>query len=384
MSQFQTGNQITLLRNGAEYFPALEAAIHAAQHEIHLQAYIYEVDDIGKRIGSALMRAAKRGVAVHVLLDGFGSQNFPDDYLLTLNTAGVEVLFFRPKISPWTLKRNRLRRLHQKVAVMDGLLAFVGGINIIDDMNTQHGLSAPRLDYAVQVSGRMVADIHTRISRLWRHTAWLYLRSSGVKHLSVTPKPVGMMRGAFVVRDNVLHRRDIERAYLQAIQHAKKEITIANAYFLPGKRFRQALVDAAKRGVKVTLLLQGQKEYLWVYYASHAIYPMLLDAGIQIFEYQKSFMHSKVAVIDDLWATVGSSNIDPFSLLLSREANVVVNDQAFAESLKQDLVRTIRQGATHIGAEYWRKRSLLQRFITWMVYGMVRFVMGITGYSDKG
>lgn len=384
MSQFQTGNQITLLRNGAEYFPALEAAIHAAQHEIHLQAYIYEVDAIGNKIGAALMRAAKRGVAVHVLLDGFGSKDFPEDYLLTLNTAGVEVLFFRPKISPWTLKRNRLRRLHQKVAVVDGLLAFVGGINIIDDMNTQHGLSAPRLDYAVQVSGRMVADIHTRISRLWKHTAWLYLRSSGVNHLRVIPKPVGMMRGAFVVRDNVLHRRDIERAYLQAINHAKKEIMIANAYFLPGKRFRQALVDAAKRGVKVTLLLQGQKEYLWVYYASHAIYPMLLDAGIQIFEYQKSFMHSKVAVIDDLWATVGSSNIDPFSLLLSREANVVVNDQAFAESLKQDLVRTIRQGATHIGAEYWRKRSLSQRFITWMVYGMVRFVMGIIGYSDKG
>jgi len=143
--RFVHGNDIQLLRSGKEYFPALELAIDNAKHEIYLQAYIYEHDVTGIRIGNALINAAQRGVSVNILLDGFGSQYLPKRYVRTLRNAGIKLMFYRPKISPWTFKTNRLRRLHSKVAVIDGEIAFVGGINIIDDTNTPSQIP-PRID----------------------------------------------------------------------------------------------------------------------------------------------------------------------------------------------------------------------------------------------
>jgi cardiolipin synthase len=184
------------------------------------------------------------------------------------------------------------------------------------------------------------------------------------------------------LRDNILHRRDIEEAYLSAIANAKSEIIIANAYFLPGWRFRKALVEAAERGVKVKLLLQGRLEYFYMF-ASHAFYNQFLQQGIEIFEYHKSFMHSKVAVIDGEWATVGSSNIDPFSLLLAREANVVVKDKKFAQELRADILKTINDGAIQISTEKWQGRHIFGRFASWLAYGGLRLFLGVIGYSNE-
>src|SRR5664279_3796795 len=246
MMHFHSGNQVTLLRNGTEYFPALEAAIDSAQHEIYLQAYIYEADDTGLRIGAALKRAVQRNVSVNLLLDGFGSKDLSRDYVQELQAAGVEIIFYRPKISPWTFKRGRLRRLHVKVIVIDGRTAFIGGINIIDDMDVPHH-PGPRIDYAVSVEGSLLPTIRAYASRLWRRIAWSQLRPVHARpHLPAqrTQQAAGGMRAAFVMRDNVLHRRDIEHAYLLAIANAKSEIIIANAYFIPGRRFRRALLVA--------------------------------------------------------------------------------------------------------------------------------------------
>jgi cardiolipin synthase len=186
-----------------------------------------------------------------------------------------------------------------------------------------------------------------------------------------------------VIRDNIMHRRDIENAYLHAIQTAQSEILIANAYFIPGRKFRKAMIDAAQRGVKVRLLLQGRKEY-FLMFATHAFYNEFLDNGIEIYEYRKSFMHSKVAVIDDDWATVGSSNIDPFSLLLSREANIIIRDQAFTAELHAELESLIHDGGLSITPQVWIKASIVKRFASWVAYGMVRFFLGVIGYSkDK-
>ena len=148
-----------------------------------------------------------------------------------------------------------------------------------------------------------------------------------------------------MIRDNLRYRRDIERAYLAAIRTAKREILIANAYFFPGVRFRRALIAAAQRGVRVTLLLQARVEYLLLHYASRALYGQLLAAGIEIQEYHRSFLHAKVAVVDDHWATVGSSNIDPYSLLMAREANVFVRDPHFADQLRVELAADDRRPA---------------------------------------
>lgn len=391
MTNFVNGNHIQLLRSGREFFPALLAAIESATHEIYLQSYIYKEDVIGKQIGDALKDAARRGVSVRVLLDGFGSKDLSTSYIEELERTGIQVMFYRPKISPWSFKKRRLRRLHQKISVIDGYISFVGGINIIDDYDVP--ISAPnnvppRIDYAVRIEGKLLPIILSRVQKLWRRIAWVHMRhakKSANKTLPVNPSLYAQqhnIKAALVLRDNVLHRRDIEDAYLDAIEQAKSEIIIANAYFVPGRRFRLALLAAVKRGVKVKLLLQGRMEY-FLMFATHAFYSDFLRSGIEIYEYHKSFMHSKVAVIDSAWATVGSSNIDPFSLLLAREANVVVKDEIFAQELRTDLLISIEDGARRIDPQIWSRGDLLKRFSSWIAYGLVRSFLGIIGHSNE-
>lgn len=384
MTQFIAGNHIQLLRNGTEYFPALVTAIAQAKQTIYLQTYIFEVDAAGIQIADALKAAALRGVTVRVLLDGFGCKDMPADFVKALKKAGVQIMFYRPKISPWTFKKNRLRRLHRKVVVIDEQIGFVGGINIIDDNNVPNDMP-PRLDYAVRVEGALLPSMLASVQKLWRRIKLTHLQA-----LSIDAKPTmnaksSIKKGvnaAFVLRDNLLHRRDIENAYLTAINAAKSEIMIANAYFVPGRRFRQALLKAAKRGVKIELVLQGRMEY-FLMFATHAFYSVFLKSGIAIFEYRKSYMHCKVAVIDSNWATVGSSNIDPFSMLLAREANIVVQDTDFASELRTEIRQSIQQEAIQIDAQEWLQSHTFKRFLSWLVYGAVRGFLGLIGYSKE-
>lgn len=383
MTRIIPNNQITLLQNGEAYFPAIEAALDRAVHEIYLESYIFENDNTGRRIAEALRRAALRGVKTHMLIDGFGSNSLPKTMVDYLKAAGVWVLKFRPKISPWTLRRQRLRRLHRKIVVVDQKIAFVGGINIIDDMDMP-GQTSPRYDYAVSVEGPLVREIHASTRRVWSRVAWTRLRPGWGRdndRQAPSSESRGRMRSAFLVRDNIRHRRDIEYAYLQAIEQSQFEIILANAYFLPGLNFRHALLDAAGRGVRVVLLLQGRVEYRLLHYASHALYGNFLDAKMEIYEYHKSLMHAKVAVIDEHWATVGSSNLDPFSLLLALEANVVVDDENFAKTLKHSLEQAIKMGARRIFENNWRTQPIQLRLASWLCYGLVRFMIGMAGYS---
>jgi cardiolipin synthase A/B len=385
MTHFIDGNQIKLLRNGDEYFPALEAAIENALHEVYLQTYIYEADTTGIRIGNALKRAAQRGVTVNVLLDGFGSKDLPKTYVKELEQAGVQVMFYRPKISPWTFKHRRLRRLHRKVVIVDGVVGFVGGINIIDDNDVPDN-TPPRIDYAVRIEGAILVAIVASVHKLWRRMAWGKTQQANMNASKVNLQtPIQAtntgLKAAFVVRDNVLHRHDIEIAYLTAITGASSEIMIANAYFVPGRRFRKALLAAAKRGVTVKLLLQGRMEY-FLMFATHAFYSEFLRNGIEIYEYRKSFMHSKVAVIDHHWATVGSSNIDLFSLLLAHEANIVVQDRVFAKELRSEISASIKE-AYRVTSEQWEHGSKLKHLSSWLAYGLVRIFLGVIGYSKE-
>jgi len=384
VTSFIPDNQVTLLQNGEAYFSAIEAALDRALHEIYLETYIFENDATGKRIAEALRRAALRGVHTHLLIDGFGSHDLPQSMIDHLQSAGVKVTWFRKKISPWTFKRKRLRRLHRKVVVVDRRIAFVGGMNIIDDIKpTDH--ASPRYDSTVAVEGPLVEVIRLSARRLWSQVAWNNYRTGWATEgvLSDSPSAGGAMRATFLVRDNVRHRRDIERAYMRGIEQAQHEIIIANAYFLPGVHFRHALSNAAGRGVRVILLLQGRVEYFLQHYASRALYGNLLDAGVEIYEYHESFMHAKAAVIDERWATVGSSNIDPYSLLLSREANVVVDDEEFAGTLKHSLKQAIETGAQRISKKNWNHQPVPLRLMNWLSYGFVRLLMGLSGYDDE-
>jgi cardiolipin synthase len=384
LSRFIPGNQINLLHNGDDYFPAIEAAIDRAAHEIYLETYIYENDTTGRRIADALKRAAMRGVNVYVLIDGYGSKDLPQSMLNYLRAGSVKALIFRPKISPWTFRRIRLRRMHRKIVVVDREIAFVGGLNIIDDRETT-GDMPPRFDYAVAVEGPLVEVIRLSARRLWSMVAWSRFHRGTVHGgiLPVSAFAAGQMSAAFLIRDNFRHRRDIETAYMQAIEQAKYEIILAHAYFLPRLEFRHALINAAGRGVRVVLLLQGRVEYLLQHYASRALYGNFLDAGIEIYEYRIGFLHAKVAVIDRHWATVGSSNIDPFSLLLSQEANVVVMDEGFGSTLSKSLKQTVETDASRIFADNWRQQPMSVRLMCWLSYGLVRLMMGISGYANE-
>ncbi len=394
-TRFLPGNRLTLLRSGVEYFPALEAAIGGAKREVFLETYIFAGDRTAMRIARALCEAASRGAAVHVLVDGFGAKDMPAELARELREAGVRLLVFRPEVWRFPFRRDRLRRMHRKLAVADGRVAFVGGINIIDDMETPRQ-KPPRYDYAVKVEGPLVAPVQEAAVRLWNRVAMARLehawrvshpirprgRSGGnsIPHHASRP---GGQRAALVVRDNVRHRRDIEEAYLAAIKLAKEEIVIANAYFFPGIRFRRALADAAARGVRVILLLQGRVEYVLLHYASRALYGTLLEAGVQIYEYHRSFMHAKVAVIDDRWATVGSSNIDPFSLMLAREANLVVEDRAFSVELRRRLREDMEKGARVVAKTRWFRKPLWRRIPIWIGYGVARFTIGMFGLGGR-
>ena len=382
MAALVDGNRVTLLTSGVEYFPALAAALDAARREIYIETYIFEDDAAGEAIAAALKRAARRGVATNVMVDGFGSGDLPAEFIAGLKEAGVNFLVYRPDAPSWSFQSTRLRRLHRKIAVVDAQIAFVGGINIIDDMHTP-GHTPPRFDYAVCIEGPLVTRIHVAARRLWALVSATQFRSGWrqLRELGPFSAPRGGQRAAFLVRDNIRHRRDIEQAYLSAIEGARDEIIIANAYFFPGAHFRRALMDAAARGVRVVLLLQARVEYVLLHYASRALYGAFLDAGIEIHEYHKSFLHAKVAVIDGNWATVGSSNIDPFSLLLAREANVVIEDRGFASQLRESLESAMSSGARRLAPQDWRRQRIWTRTMTWLSYGLARLLTGLFAYG---
>ena len=381
---FVAGNCVQLLQSGGEYFPSLIAAIDAALHEVHLETYIFSDDATGRLVATALVRAARRSVAVRVLVDGFGAREFAAGLGAALAADGVEVMTFRPETGQIRLKRHRLRRLHRKLAVVDGATAFVGGINVVDDLDGGKSAS-PRFDYAVRVEGPLVASIHATMRQVWRLVRWASLghRPPAPAPLPAAPVVRGMIEAALMVRDNLRHRRDIENAYVIAMHRAHDQIVIASAYFFPGRRFRKALLAAAKRGVRVKLLLQGRVEYFLQHYATQSLYARMLSAGVRVFEYERGFLHAKVAVIDSDWATVGSSNIDPFSLLMSREANVVVRDDGFAGQLRASLEVAIEGAAREIRPEDHRRRSWLARLTSAAAYAVVRLLIGVTRYGGK-
>lgn len=385
-----------LLPYGSALFPAMQRAIEQARESIWLQTYIFHTDEAAMTLASALCDAARRGVQVRVLVDGLGSGRSVETLSSRFTEAGVEFMVFRPW-RKWldVVQRGRWRRLHRKLCVVDAHTAFIGGINIIDDrLDIHHGWSAqPRLDYAVQYHGHLARQTQWLMQRLWLRTVltgslqrrlrklpgpgvfdtspnrrayWQELLDWG-SDMPVadedgaplppgatataprtpaprpTPQTLAQSLAALVVRDNFSQRRAIEHSYIRAIERAKQRILIVSPYFYPGLEFRQALKNAAARGVRVELLLQGRIDYRMAAWAARALYGEMLRAGVHIYEYTPAYLHAKVAVVDADWATVGSSNIDPLSLLVNLEANLAVLDRAFALELGAHIESQVAQ-----------------------------------------
>ena len=418
--RWHNGNAVTLLENGLELFPALCAAFDAAQTSIHLETYIFRLDAAGLKVLDHLKRAAERGVKVRVVLDGYGSARDDRTIQSLLRAAGAQCRIYRPEpkyLSYQSFDFSRLRRMHRKTTLVDSHLAFIGGINIEDDYS---GLSEedlltnkePRFDYAVRLTGPLAIELMRAQDLLWlqigwplsnealyddtsikapvtlkqwkhRHVRRLRLRLLRFKHAAYARNRMphahaGTMRAALVLRDNLRYRRTIEAAYFAHIATAQHEIVIANAYFLPGMKLRHALIDAAARGVRVRLLLQGKIEYRMQYHATRWIYQQFLKHGIEIYEYLPSYLHAKVAVIDGV-SVVGSSNLDPFSLLLARETNIVVDDAGFTSTLTHSLERAFAQGSQIVEPSLYHERSLFARALDACAYMLLRVGVALSG-----
>jgi len=407
---FVGGNEVELLCRGAELFPAMSAAIAGARHEVWVATYIFNDDGAALALADAMVAAARRGVRVRVVVDGFGSKSALAVLRERLGNGGVALAVFRPIDRWWRwLQPGQLRRLHHKLCIVDRDVAFVGGINLIDDrLDPNHGWSdSERLDYAVRVRGAVAASIEQTARALWLR-AWFgrdvrdevlaIARSAEpvaharrlIARLRLTPRDSLLaeaahdttpMRCAFVVRDNFRRRRDIERAYIEAIRGARERFDLVSPYFYPGRVFRRVLRDAARRGVRVRLLLQGKVDYAIAGLAAQVLYEELLSYGVRVFEYTPSFLHAKMALADDEWATIGSSNIDPLSLLLNLEANLIVRDHTFAAQVSRAFDAAIAASREvdpqHLGARgFWHK--LRRGFVAGVAHIYLR-AAGITG-----
>ncbi|MDR0246846.1 MAG: cardiolipin synthase ClsB [Burkholderiales bacterium] len=385
MRNFVPGHAIHLLRGGNDFFPALIRVFDTARSEIWLETYIFADDTSGRAVAEALIRATQRGVNVRVLIDGWGARLYLSKTLEhSLLSAGVDLLFYRPEVENQPFRFRRLRRLHRKLCHIDGKVAFIGGINIIDDMNTP-GHTPPRIDFAVRIEGPILAQIVRTMRRVRTLVELSQLHNIILEKdtLPAVTETAGTIRANLIVRDNLNHRHAIERAYRIALGRARHEAIIACAYFFPGWRFQKALIAAAQRGVKITLLLQGRVEYKIMHYAARTLYEKFLNAGIEIQEYHRSFLHAKVAVIDGQFATIGSSNIDPYSFLMAREANVVVHNSEFAEQLRSALLELMTEGAQPVLASQWRQRTLMTRLLSALAHNAVRLIMAVTGADPE-
>ena len=398
-----------LLQGGREFFPALIAAIAAAERSVQMETYIFDSHGAGAEVAQALMRAAQRGLSVQLLIDGLGADGLDLLWRERLQQAGVQWQLFAPLGRVWASVRLVLapahwRRLHRKLCVIDEQLLFCGGINILDDhYDPNHGaLTAPRFDFTVSVQGPVARQAGLAMTLLWTRVqlgdsvrqrqlgqAWEAWRE-GLAQRSAARAPsvgaagaagvVGAARAHLLLRDNLRFRNSIERAYRKAIGRARREVLISNAYFLPGGRLRRALIEAAGRGVRVRLLLQGRYEYFMQYHAARSVYLDLLRAGVEVHEYATSFLHAKVAVIDGRWSTVGSSNLDPLSLLLAREANVVIEDERFARILQERLEQAIAGHGRAVHLHDYSRRPWRERLMNRLAYALMRMALFITGH----
>lgn len=375
------GNALTLLQNGEQFFPALVSEIRSAVSSVHIETYIYVEDQIGLEVSAALKEAAARGVKVRLLIDGIGSRGFAAGGAVALRQVGIDVRVYKKDSNWFSLTRARLRRLHRKVAVIDGRVAFVGGINIVSDFAPPN-TDTPQFDYSTRIEGPLVKEIHSNAAQVWLSTFPRYLRRAFPALESDDDIVLdGRASAAFLYRDNFRNRRTIEKQIRLAIDGAKSEVLLANAYFLPGRRFRHTLRAAAKRGVTVKLLLQGHTDHVFLRAATRYLYAHLLESGVYIAEYERAMLHAKVCVVDSEWACVGSSNLDPFSLMLSREANVAVREADFAHALRTSLLNAIETEAASIAPSLWHRRPFLEKSKSALAYSCARIGLAAVGLS---
>ena len=375
--QWRSGNKFELLENGEEFFPRVVELVGQAQTEILVETFILFEDKVGTQIRAALIEAAKRGVQVELTVDGYGSEGLSEEFVRGLTDAGVGFHVFDPRPRILGMRTNWFRRMHRKIVTIDGKRALIGGINYSADHLADFGPEAKQ-DYAMQIDGPLAGDLREFVNE-----SLAPVRGRGPRLRRRPPpqaSPGEQGAGRLVLRDNTQHRDDIERYYRAGIRAARKDIMIANAYFFPGYRLLRELARAARRGVRVRLILQGEPDMPVAKMAASMLYEYLREAGVEIYEYCERPLHGKVAVVDSDWSTVGSSNLDPLSLSLNLEANVVVHDSGLNEALRTSLERLIEHHCKLAPAAPRSGRKLRRMWTGVVVFHFLRRFPAWAGY----
>ncbi len=376
---WRDGNQLRLLENGEAFFPRVSGAIQRAERTLLLETFILFEDDVGNALHRDLLAAAQRGVQVEVMVDGYGSPDLSDTFVNSLTEAGVRFVYYDPSPLVMGMRTNLFRRMHRKIIVIDEQIAFVGGINFSAEHNSDYGPEAKQ-DYAVEVKGPVVIDIarfvQTAMGSKQITRRWWKGRS---KRISVNAQP-GSAQVLFVYRDNNEHRDDIEQHYLDMLRKAKHDVVMANAYFFPGYRLLREMRNAARRGVRVRLIVQGEPDMPIVKVGAELLYNYLVDGGVEVYEYCRRPLHGKVALQDQHWSTVGSSNLDPLSLSLNLEANLIIYDRNFNQTLRDNLEKLIQHDCVRVEDDRLPPRNWWQLTKGIVVFHFLRHFPAIAGW----
>ena len=364
---------LELVYSGKDYFARLEAIIRDAQFEIHLQMYLFENDATGKRIVTALKEAALRKVEIYVLLDGFGSLSFPAELLKELKFSGINIRFFAPLFSTYTFYLGR--RLHRKVVVADAKVALVGGINIADKY---HGSTTekPWLDYAVQLNGEIAKPLQQLCHDIYFKKR--ELKNTKIKSAFHIQKDTSV---CILQNDWLKGKNEICDGYIKSIRQAKKEIIIVGSYFLPGIRIIRALKKASKNKVTIKLILSGKSDLPMTRRATCFLYNKLLNYNIELYEWDQSVLHGKVAVIDGNWSTIGSFNLNNLSSYGSLEMNIEIGSVSFSTQFRTHLNGIIAQCQRVTKESLKTKTTVMTKFINLISYVITRIVELVVTYT---
>lgn len=364
---YHSHNALHLYHSGRDFFARLADMIQEAQHTIHLQTYIFQNDSTGTQVAEQLLAAAKRGVNVYVLVDGYASQNLPHEFIERLRQGGVYFSLFDP-----LLKSKRFyfgRRLHHKVVVVDSRCALVGASNVADRYNDLPDIPA-WLNMDLYIEGETAVELAAMCRRIWNKRTQRH-------RIPPEPKPHGGFPEGHAIRirrnDWVTRKNEVSRSYLELFNTAHTHITIVCSYFLPGMTFRKRMRLAVQRGVKIQVVVAGESDVPLAKHAERYLYRWMLRNGMELYEYQPTVLHAKLATRDGEWMTVGSYNVNDLSAYASLEVNVDIRSQAFVQQTEEELQRIIREECVQILPG--RRHNPVMQLWEWATYQSLRLLL---------
>ncbi len=374
-SNFFRNNNVSLVKSGVEYFTLLLKLINHAKNSIHLQVYIFENDETGRQVCEALIAAAKRGVKVFMIADGYASQSLSPDLVKQLTDAGISFRFFAPILRSSNFYFGR--RMHHKIFVVDATECLVGGINIGDRYNDTAAAKA-WLDFALYTKGEAAQALCEFCLKRWKKRDQETINFNCESNTELKWEKTEMSDIRIQQNDWVKNKNNISATYKQLLRTSQKEVIIFCSYFLPGMIIRKVFADTVKRGVKIKVVITGMSDVPLSKYAEKWLYDWLLRNGIELYEYQPNVLHAKIGLCDEEWLTVGSYNVNQISAYASIELNLDVHNPAFAASVKKELLQIIKQDCVQVTMkDHLGTKNIFKQFGRWCAYQFIKIVFSI-------